>query len=365
MGLMSAPEQLRAWLRSMPKAELHLHLDGSMRPATALELARERRQSVLDLPASVAAMRDRLVAPDRCADQAELLRAFDLPVALLQDAEALERVAAELVEDVAADGTAYAEVRWAPSLHTARGLGLVEGIDAVLRGTGRAAAAHGVEVRLIAVALRTHDAATAMEVARVALKRVAAGLTGFDIAGVEQATPDPTVFGAAVEIARQGGLGITCHAGEWGGAAQVWRALELRPWRIAHGAPAADDPELMAELRERDVTLDLCPTSNLQAGIGSLGRDAPLPRLLRAGVPVTINTDDRTVSDLTLVEELVRAIGLLGLTPAEVARATRQAYAAAFLQHDEPLRALLEHGFETWLAEHPAPGPTPLPADGA
>lgn len=339
----------------MPKAELHLHLDGSLRPATALELAATRDHGVEGVPATDDAMRARLVAPTRCSSQAELLRAFDLPVALLQDADALERVTSELVEDVAGEGTAYAEIRWAPSLHTARGLSLSAGIGAVARGAASASADHGVIVRLIVVALRTHAPETALEVTRTALRFRDQGLTGFDIAGVEQAEPDPLVFRAAAELARAGGLGISCHAGEWGGAAQVWRALALDPWRIAHGGPAADDPRLMAELAERDVTLDLCPTSNLQIGIGSADGQNPLPRLLRAGVPVTISTDDRTVSDLTLVDELEGAVRRLGLAPAEVVRVQRRAYAAAFLQHDELLRAELQQGFEAWLADDPAP----------
>jgi adenosine deaminase len=346
---------LTDWLTAMPKAELHLHLDGSLRPATALELARTRDHGMASMPADLAAMRQRLVAPERCRDQADLLRAFELPVALLQDADALERVAAELVEDVAADGTVYAEVRWAPSLHLERGLSLHDGIAAVVRGTRAAARRCGVEIRLIAVALRTHDEATAVRVAQAAIGFLADGLTGFDVAGVERDAPDPRRFGQAIAIAREGGLGITCHAGEWGGAPQVWQALHIDPWRIAHGAVAVEDPALMRRLRQRGITLDVCPTSNIQAGIGSDDHKAPLPRLIRAGVPVTINTDDRTVSDLTLVLELERAVRRLGVTPAEIVGAQRQAYAAAFLHHDEALRAELRSVFERWLAEHAEP----------
>ncbi len=345
-----------SWLQAMPKAELHLHLDGSLRPATALELARTRRGAVTDVPPDLASMRGRLVAPERCIDQADLLRAFDLPIALLQDAEALERAAAELAEDIAGDGTAYAEIRWAPSLHTERGLSLHDGIAAVVRGARGAAERGGLDVRFIVVALRTHDAETATRVAQTSLGFLSDGLTGFDIAGIEREAPDPRRFSHAIGVARGGGLGITCHAGEWGGAAQVWQALEIDPWRIAHGAVAVDDPSLMAELAERGVTLDVCPTSNLQAGIGSADHDAPLPRLIRAGVPVTISTDDRTVSDLTLVRELAGAVERLGVTPGEIAMTQRQAYAAAFLHHDEELRAELQQGFEAWLAAHPAPG---------
>jgi adenosine deaminase len=349
------PDALVRWLRAMPKAELHVHLDGSMRPATAVELARRPGSRTAGLPTDVAAMRARLVAPPRCLDQAELLQAFELPVALLQDAEALERCAAELVEDIAGDGTRYAEIRWAPSLHIREGLGLQEGIAAVARGAARAADAGGIHVRLIAVALRTHAPETAVDVARAAVDALPSGLTGFDLAGIEHMEPDPRRFSAAFEIARAGGLGITCHAGEWGGAAQVRAALAIDPWRIAHGAPAADDATLMADLRARDVTLDLCPSSNLQAGIGSDDETAPLPRLMRAGVPVTISTDDRTVSDLTLVRELERAIRRLGVRPAEIVAAVRRSYAAAFLHHDEPLRARLQGELEAWLASDPPP----------
>jgi len=351
----TASSVLTAWLQGLPKAELHLHLDGSLRAETALELAAERDHGIAEMPADATTMRDRLVAPERCLDQADLLRAFDLPIALLQDPEALERASTELVEDVAGDGTVYAEIRWAPSLHLEHGLSLADGIAAVVRGARAAARRTGIDVRLIAVALRTHDPETAVRVARASLGFLGDGLTGFDIAGIERDAPDPRRFAEAVAIAREGGLGITCHAGEWGGVAQVWRALEIDPWRIAHGAPAADDPALMAELRERGVTLDICPTSNLQAGIGTTDHDAPLPRLIRAGVPVTISTDDRTVSDLTLVREMQRAVTQLGLTASEVAATVRQAYAAAFLHHDEELRAELQQGFEAWLAENPAP----------
>ena len=223
-----------------------------------------------------------------CRDQAELLAAFDLPLTILQDAEALERAAAELVLDVAADGTIYAEVRWAPALHTRRGLRVRQVLEAVAAGTRRGmaevrAAGGDVEVRLIAVAMRSHSPAQNEVVARAAVAASGDGLVGFDLAGAEAAFPDPLAHRRAFGIARAGGLGITVHAGEWGGPAQVRRALALDPTRIAHGAPAVDDPALMAELTRRGVTLDLCPTSNWQAGLVRRLADHPLPRLLRAG----------------------------------------------------------------------------------
>src|SRR6188508_498319 len=141
-----AGRPLRRLLESMPKAELHLHLDGSVRVDTALELARTRG---VDAPSSWVGMYRALVAPDRCTDQAELLRAFDLPIALMQDAEALERITAELVTEKAADNVRYVEIRWGPLLHVARGLSLADGIAAVVRGTRAAADRYGVVARLI------------------------------------------------------------------------------------------------------------------------------------------------------------------------------------------------------------------------
>lgn len=343
-----ATESVARQIREMPKAELHLHLDGSLRPATALELARERG---LDEGMDLAAIGNRLRAPEQCADQAELLEAFALPIALMQDSEALTRVTHDLVEDVASDGTRYAEIRWAPALHVSGGLDVRSVIGAVVAGARSGmAAVDGCQVRLIATAMRSHPPQMSLAVAKEAARFIDDGLTGFDLAGPEAGFPDPLEHRAAFEAARADGLGITLHAGEWGGAAQVRRALELEPARIAHGAPAADDPELMRELAARGVTLDLCPTSNVQAAVYPTLADHPLPRLLRAGVPVTLSTDDRTVSDLTLVREYERAVDVLGLSLAELWAMNLHALRVAFLHHDEPLRAQLIAEFEASAA---------------
>jgi adenosine deaminase len=311
----------------MPKAELHLHLDGSLRIETALELARTRN---VDAPRDLESMRAALVAPMPCHDQAELLRAFDLPIALMQDEEALERIAAELVETKAAEGVRYLEIRWGPLLHVARGLSLRDGIAAVARGARWAAERSAIDVRLICTALRSHDPEANAELARAAAGFRDDGLTGWDLAGPEAAFPDPLIHARAFEVARDAGLRITIHAGEWGGAAQVRRALAVGPERIAHGPGAIDDLALCAELTARDVTLDLCPTSNWQAGIVPSIAAHPLARLHRQGVPVTLSTDDTTVSDVSLIDEYERALDLVGLTPDELWAIDRGALAHAF-----------------------------------
>ncbi len=338
-------------IASMPKAELHLHLDGSVTVERAVWLARTRG---VDAPATAAGMAAVLVAPSIGTDQATLLRAFDLPIALLQDAEALELVTADLIAAKAADGVRYVEVRWGPLLHVRRGLSLADGIAAVCAGADRgmaaaAAAGNPIEARLICTALRSHEPGANVILAESASRFRDRGLTGWDLAGPEATYPDPLLHARAFAAARAGGLRITLHAGEWGGAAQVRRALALDPERIAHGPGAADDPGLTAELIARGVCLDLCPTSNVQAGITRTLADHPLARLHRAGVPVTLSTDDMTVSNLTLSEEYRRAVAVLGLTLSELWAIDRRALDVAFA--DDRTLHRLRGEFVRWAAE--------------
>jgi len=350
------PTARRRLIGAMPKAELHLHLDGSLRVDTALELARSRG---IDAPRDWTRMSAALIAPMPCRDQAELLKAFDLPIALMQDAEALERITAELVGTKAAERVRYVEIRWGPLLHVARGLSLADGIAAVCAGARDAATRTGVVVRLICTALRSHDPEANLELARTAARFHDRGLTGWDLAGPEAAFPDPLTHAAAFEAARAAGLRITIHAGEWGGAAQVRRALAVSPERVAHGPGAVDDPDLCRELAARSVSLDLCPTSNWQAGIVPSVAAHPLARLHRAGVPVTLNTDDTTVSDITLTEEYGHAVEEIGLTLPELWAIDRRALDAGVAFADEADLAPLRTEFDAWAAGIPELATTP------
>jgi adenosine deaminase len=336
---------LRRFVEVMPKTELHLHLDGSVRVGTAIELAASRG---IDAPADWQGMYDALVAPERCSSQAELLRAFDLPIALLQDADALERVTAELVETKAADNVRYVEIRWGPLLHLRRGLSLEAGIEAVCRGAAAASNRTGTVVRLIATALRSHEPSANVDLAAAAARYAGDGLVAFDLAGPEEAYPDPAIHRRAFEVARSAGLRITIHAGEWGGADQVRRALDVDPERIAHGPGAIDDPALVRALIERGVTLDLGPTSNVQAGIVPSLKDHPLGRLHRAGVTVTLSTDDLTVSDISLSDEYGRAVAEIGLSAPELWAINLAGIAAGFAE--PAVLAGLRSEFERWAA---------------
>lgn len=333
-------------MRALPKAELHLHLDGSVRVATAVGLAAE---AGIELTAAEAPTR--LIAPPRGASQAELLAYFALPIALLQSAGALKRVTRELVEDVAADGVRYAEIRWAPRLHLDGGLSVGTVIEAVAAGVAEGRAALGTRaplVGLIVTAMRSHPPAANVELARIA-GEVGDPVIGFDLAGLEAEYPAPP-HAAAFRAAEDAGLGLTVHAGEVPGPERIRDALGLGVRRIAHGATTASDPELIELVRHRDVTLDLCPTSNVQAGIVPRLADHPLATLHRAGVSVTLSTDDRTVSGTTLSDEMSRTATTLELTPDELAAIAVNGFRRAFSPPVavEPLLAGAQGAWGAW-----------------
>ena len=333
-------------LRSLPKAELHQHLDGSIRPETAVELA-----AALGMPLDIDDARRRMVAPEHGESQSGLLAYFDLPIALLQTGEALERVTSELVEDLMHDGVRYAEVRWAPRLHLERGLSVTAVLEAVASGIARAAPTHGTAtplIGLIVTAMRSHPPAANVELARAAAA-FGPPILGFDLAGLEAEWPAPP-HAAAFNEARDGGLALTAHAGEVPGAQRVREVLDFGIRRVAHGVTAIEDEALLQLLRARDVTLDLCPTSNVQAGIVPDLASHPIAALHRAGVSVTISTDDRTVTGTTLTEEMARTATAVGLTDDELATIALNGFARAFAPPVAmaPLRAEAARAWDAW-----------------
>ena len=301
-------------IRRLPKAELHQHLDGALRPATAVELAAE-----VGMPLSLEEARRRLVAPAQCRNQTDLLSYFDLPISLLQSAPALRRAAAELVADMTADGLTYGEIRWAPRLHLEKKLSVADVIGAVAEGVADARKVAGPAaplIGLIVTAMRSHPPRANVELVHEAAA-FGRPVVGFDLAGPEADYPAPP-HAAAFRAAQSAGLGLTAHAGETPGSARIWEVLEFGISRVAHGAPAADDPVLLDALREHGVTLDLCPTSNVQAGIVADLASHPVARLHRAGISVTLSTDDRTVSNTTLSGELADVALATKMTPEEL-----------------------------------------------
>ena len=342
-------------IRRAPKALLHDHLDGGLRPATVIDLAREygyRNLPTEDVDELGTWFR-------RGADRKSLelyLETFEHTVGVLQDRDAIIRVAAECAEDLAADGVVYAEVRYAPELSTQKGLTLDEVVEANLegfrRGSQRAAAAgNPIVMKVLVTAMR--QAARSVEVAECAIRWRDAGVVGFDIAGPE-AGYRPTRHLEAFDKVRQENFHITIHAGEGFGLPSIWEALQFcGAERLGHGVRIVDDitalPDgevslgrLAAFVRDRRVPLEMCPTSNVHSGAAGSVAEHPIDLLRRLRFRVTVNTDNRLMSNVSVSSEFEALDQAFGLGLGEMEWLTINALKSAFAPFDERLRIINE-----------------------
>ncbi|HWH33597.1 MAG TPA: adenosine deaminase [Egibacteraceae bacterium] len=327
--------------RAMPKAELHIHLDGSVRPATIDELAREVGLVPHDAPPGFAA--ERVLVTER-AGLLEALAGFDILLPILQTPQRLRRVTAELVEDLAAEGVTYAELRFAPRLFTDEGLTS----DAVLGHTAEAAAeaaeATGTKAPLIACLMGGRDPEWNADIVDAALDGRGDGVVAVDLAGpVDGRTPEWVDAHAYLFAkARDAGLRVTIHAGEAEPPDAIRTALErYGAERIGHGTTLVADEALLAEVAERGIPVESCPRSNYwtrtAAEMPRLS-DHPVGAVLRAGAVVCLNTDDRSLFANDLSSELAVTQEALELTDAEVDRLIANGWAAAFAAPTRPSR---------------------------
>jgi adenosine deaminase len=342
----------RELLRRLPKAELHCHLDGSVRPATLIELAKE-----YDTPmprTDSASLRDYMRASDVHSLE-EYLERFAVTLSVMQTAEALERVAYELVEDAAADGIRYIEVRYAPVLNVQRGLSIDEAVDASLRGLARAQEQHGTVARVILCALRQLDPDLSLEIAEVAVAYRLRGVVGFDLAGPEAAYP-ASHHARAFAYAREHGLACTCHAGEGAGADSVRQAVHIcRADRLGHAARLVEDASLIDYVGVHRIPLEICLTSNVQTGAARSYESHPLRQFFDRGLNVVLNTDNRLMSDTTLTDEYALAAERLRFTRDELSAIALNGFESAFLPLDER-HGLLERAREELAAWRAASG---------
>ncbi len=333
-------------LRRIPKAELHCHLDGSVRPATLLELARDQR--VL-MPADDAeALRDHMRVDD-ARNLEDYLARFETTLSVMQTAEAMERVAYELAVDCAAEGVRYLETRYAPVLNIRSGLSMGEAVEAPLRGLRRAELETGIVARVIVTALRNQPAVTSLQLARLAVEFHGHGVVGFDLAGGEAGNP-ASVHAAAFAHAQENGLPCTCHAGEGAGAESVADALHnCNAHRIGHGTRLGEDPALLAEVRDRGIAVECCLTSNVQTHAAASFDTHPFRAYFDAGLQVSLNTDNRLMSGTDLVTEYGLAAKHLDFTFDELCTVARTGFTNAFLPEAErtALVARMDQEFQT------------------
>lgn len=319
-------------LRRLPKAELHVHLDGSLRPSTLVELARE---AGVALPSTDPVDVARFMRVDDARDLDDYLRRFDITVAVLQDPEAIERVAWEMVADAHADGVRLLEVRYCPWLSTAGGLTLDEVIASEARGLARGTADFGVRTGIINCSLRHYPPERSLAIAEASVRWRGRGVVGFDLAGGEAGRP-PTVHRAAFDVAALGGLGITVHAGEAAGPDSIREAVALcGAQRLGHGTRLHEDPALQDQVRDRRILLEVNITSNLQTRAVARAADHPVRRYVEAGLAVTLGTDSWLISGVSLSGEYALAERELGFSRAQVDGMILDGFRHAFLPWPE------------------------------
>jgi adenosine deaminase len=342
-------------IRTAPKALLHDHLDGGLRPATIVDLAAEFHYEALP----TTDVDDLATWFRRGADRKSLelyLETFAHTIGVLQQRDAIIRVAAECAEDLAADGVVYAEIRYAPELSTEQGLTLDEVVEANLEGfrigSERAAAAgHPITMKVIITAMRQF--ARSLEVAECAVRWRDAGVVGFDVAGPEKGYP-PTRYLEAFDLVRRENFHITIHAGESFGLPSIWEALQFcGAERLGHGVRIVDDitvqpgggvhlGRLAAFVRDRRVPLEMCPTSNVHTGATPTIRDHPIDLLRRLRFRVTVNTDNRLMSGVSMSSEFAALDEAFGIGLGEMEWLTLNTLKSAFAPFDERLRLINE-----------------------
>ncbi|MDX1586934.1 MAG: adenosine deaminase [Balneolaceae bacterium] len=309
-----------------PKVELHLHLDSSL----SYRIARK-----LDNSLNPKSFRDKFVAPPKCKDLNDYLVRVARQVNLLQSAEALAMASEDLVRQLAEDGVIYAEVRYAPLLHIRDGLQPEEVVETVSHTLSEASRDTDLEVRVILCTLRHFSEKQSMQTAELAHEYRDANIVALDIAGDESGFP-LDAHRQAFEYAKDHGLMTTAHAGEAEGPDSVIDTLEsLHPHRVGHGVRSHEDQKLVTHLKNQDIHLEICPTSNIQTDIYHSIRDHTISELFETGVSLSINTDGRTTSNVTLTEEYQKLTDAFGWGTQEFRICNLNAAEAAFLPGPE------------------------------
>jgi adenosine deaminase len=337
-------------IRQAPKVLLHDHLDGGLRPATVVELAEQigyRNLPTTD-PEELAAWFT------RGANRRDLdlyLETFAHTVGVMQTKEGLVRVASECAEDLADDGVVYAEVRFAPELHLEGGLGPDEVVESVLEGFRHGSAGRNIAIGTIVTAMR--HAAHSTDIAELAVRHRDSGVVGFDIAGSEAGNP-PTRHLAAFQLVAAENFHITIHAGEAFGLPSIWEAVQIcGAERLGHGVRIVDDIEMQPDgrvvlgrlasfVRDRRVPLEMCPTSNVHTGVCDSVAEHPIGLLARLRFRVTVNTDNRLMSDVTLSEEFAKLVDAFGYGWDQIEWLTTNAMKSSFWPFDQRLRIINE-----------------------
>ena len=329
----------RDFLHALPKTDLHVHLDGSLRPSTVRELAGGRAVAGHTFATDDDVRRVCQVAED-CTSLEEYLRVFDITLALMQSEDALTRIAFELAEDAHRENVRYMEVRYSPLLHTRAGLACDAVVAAVQQGLARAKRQYGIPIGQIICGIRHIDAAASLALAELAVRWRGRGVVGFDLAGAEKDYPAKDHL-AAFKLVRNNNISVTVHAGEAFGARSIHQAIHYcGAHRIGHGTLLPEDLALLEWVNDHRIAVEVCLASNLHTRAIADLASHPLERFLAAGLRVTLNTDNRLVSATTVTNEFNLAVEAYDLDEDAVLGMVMNGFKSAFLPLDEKVRLI-------------------------
>jgi adenosine deaminase len=327
------PPVTEALVRALPKTDLHCHLDGSLRLGTILDLADHQG---VRLPADTPEGLARAIhMGEICASLKDYLVAFDVTLAVLQTEEALFRAAHELALDCAAENVRYFEVRYSPLLHTRGGLKTTTIVDAVLEGLRAAKRETGIKSNVIVCGIRQMDPQTSVRLAELAVAYKGKGVVGFDLAGAEEGHP-ARKHREAVQLILDNNVNVTIHAGEAYGPESIAQALHsCGAHRIGHGVRLRENGDLLNYVNDHRIPLEMCPSSNVQTRSVAGFESHPLKFYFDFGLRVTVNTDNRLITDTSATKELLLAHERMGFTLADLCTVLVQGFKSSFLPFRE------------------------------
>lgn len=305
-------------LKELPKIELHVHLDGSVRIDTVNELLKINNAN------------EKMVAPEKCIDLNDYLTKFELPIQVMQTKANIERISSELVEDLEKENIIYAEIRFAPIKHIEKGLTLNEVVDAVLEGINRG----NVKTNLILCMMRDSSYEENLKMIQLAKKYLNKGVVALDLAGAE-GIYKTKCFKKLFEIAKNNNIPYTIHAGEADGPDSINAAIDFSTSRIGHGIRILEDKKLIKEVNEKNILLEICPTSNVQTNVVDKYSNHPIKKIIENNIEISINTDNRTVSNVTLTQEYQKLIDNFNFTYNDLILINKNSIKHSFLNNNE------------------------------
>lgn len=336
---MSMPALTPEFFHKIPKTDLHLHLDGSLRLETILELAEQQK---VKLPADdLDGLRDHVVkTPENCNSLPEYLKAFDITLSVMQEPEALTRIAYELAEDNARENVRYFEVRYAPILHQQKGMALTTIVQAVLDGLVQGERDFGVKSGVIICGIRHLDPQTSMRLAELTVAFKNKGVVAFDLAGAEEDYPAKDHLKAFYLISNNN-INSTAHAGESYGPASIHQAIHYcGAHRIGHGVRLKEDGDLLNYVNDHRIAVECCITSNLQTHAVRSFEEHPIKFYFDYGLRITVNTDNRLVSDTTMTREFEICANHLDFNAEDIRQLVINGFKSAFLPLNQKIAML-------------------------